>query len=56
MELGTSQELSKLSNEQMYKSIKVCMDLLVAKVSDMAVTLEALQQEPIMDFETEETS
>ncbi len=56
LELGTSQELSKLSNELMFKSIKVCMEQVLAKVSDMAEILEALPQELIMDSRMEETN
>ncbi len=49
MEPGISQERSELSNEQMFRSIKVSMDRLVVEVSDMAETLEALLLQPITD-------
>ncbi len=49
MELDISPEHSELSNEQMFKSIKVCMERLVEEVSVMAETLEVLQQELIPD-------
>jgi len=42
------QERLELSNEQMFKSIKVCMARLEEEVSGMAEILEALQQELIM--------
>ncbi len=42
-----SPELLELSNEQMFKSIKVCMERLEVEVSDMAEILEVLQQELI---------
>ncbi len=50
---GSGQDISlgrsELSNEQMFKSIKVCMERLVEEVSVMAETLEVLQQELIPD-------
>ncbi len=41
------------SNEQMFESIKVSMELLVAKVSDMAEILEAWEQDSTKEQEME---
>ncbi len=49
MEPDTSLERLRQSNEQMFKSIRAFMERLEEEVSDMAETLEALQQERIMD-------
>ncbi len=47
--LDSSLKRSELSNEQMFKFIKVSMAHLEEEVSVMAETLEALQQELIRD-------
>ncbi len=53
MAQDTSPGRSELSNEQMFKSIKVCMEQLVVEVSDMAETLAQLLQEHTMDSRME---
>ncbi len=52
LEQGTFQKQSLQSNEQMFESINRSMVLLVEKVSDMAETLEALEQDFIKAQET----
>ncbi len=50
-----SQKPLELSNEQMFKSIKVSMEKLVVEVSVMAEILEVLQQDSIKEQEMEMT-
>ncbi len=48
--LDTCLSQSELSNEQMFKSIKASMELLVEEVSGMAEILEALELDYIKDL------
>ncbi len=55
MEPDISQKQSLQSNEQMFEYIKVSMVRLEEKVSDMAVILEAWEQDCIKEQEMEMT-
>ncbi len=55
LEQDISQRQSIKSNEQMLESIKASMELLVVKVSDMAVILEAWEQDFIREQDQEMT-
>ncbi len=53
MDPGISPKPSLLSNEQMFESIKVCMERLEVEVSGMVEILEAWEQDSIKEQEME---